>query len=1013
MSTLAMAALRLRAALPAFLALALIVVVAVLALGSTAGLIQHGVADGARVTLANAAAQSAAIRVTTHLAEDSAGQDAAATDLFDRLLPAGTVTVSRSQVSLAVPLLAGGTATAGTTAVFAQVADLVDRVEVTAGTWPPNDQAGVSPQSRPVAVQADAAADLGLTVGDEVTVGTTATAVSFQVTALWHATDPTAPAWFADSAATAGRSGGASGWFVVQDDLDLLPTQHFAVWTLSATPAAAGDENRAAVVAALHRLNDTLDATPNITESSSSIEGRLAGTLQRIENAGRGATAIGISAVFIVGMLGIVALLQVSTVLVGSRRDHSALLRARGLAWRQTALLAIAEGMLVSIPASLVGLTATGLVVGLATGTEPLAAAVAAAPFAVGVCLIGVALLAVTGLSEPAGTAVTGRRSLANFAVSFGAVGVAAALATWQLHTLGSPVPPGAGGADLVAATSPALLLITLAALGTLLFVVLTPRLAARAARRGSVVTLLADAQLGARATRYLVPILAIAITLAAAAFATGIASTWQSAQVQAQLVGTGPTIGIALRSDGTAPADTEPVTAARFSALHDVTGASAALVTSVRLGADSVPFVSLRPDAASALLGRAGDDLATALRSTTPAETGLDLPGGATGVQTTVSFGEAEPAATFALSIWAADADGSLARIPLTAGPGANPADPADPAAASGLYSGVLPVGTAPWRLLAVQAERSGTPDRAVPTLTADGFAATLDGTATALADTGPVTLDIAAALPRSRAPIAATAEPGPLPVVLTAALADRVDLAVGDPLDIGFGASGSTLDARVAAIVPALPGAASRLGIGTDLAALNDATLRQGRTPVLAGNVWIDTDYPDAVSAAASTVTASTAVISSQRTTTSAPMLQPAMNAFWIAAAAAGLLALITLAAFIADDARGRRVSLPVLRALGVSARQQTRARARELLLMLGFAVGVGIVAGLGATLVAVTPFVAAAIPGAGGYVSVLPALAPLPWLGFSVGLSAGALLVIGVSLRRLRQTPPVVRS
>ncbi|PXA67188.1 hypothetical protein [Cryobacterium arcticum] len=1010
MSTLAIAVLRLRAALPALLALALIVVVAVLALGSTAGLIQHGVADGARVTLANAAAQSAAMRVTTHLAEDSAGQDAAATGLFDRLLPAGSVTVSRSQVSLAVPVLAGGGATAGTTAVFARVPDLVDRVEVTDGTWPPSDQTGTSPESRPVAVQADAAADLGLTVGDELTVGTAATALPFRVTALWRATDPTAPAWFADSAATAGRSGGASGWFVVQDGLDLLPTQHFAVWTLSATPAAADDENRAAVIAALHRLNDTLDATPNITESSSSIEGRLAGTLQRIENAGRGATAIGISAVFIVGMLGIVALLQVSTVLVGSRREHSALLRARGLAWGQTALLAIGEGLLVTIPASLVGLAATGLVVGLVTGTEPLEAAVAAAPFALGVCLIGVALLAVTVLSEPAGTAVTGRRSLATFAVSFGIVGVAATLATWQLHTLGSPVPPGAGGADLVAATSPALLLITLAALGTLLFVVLTPRLAARAARRGSVVTLLADAQLGARATRYLVPILAIAITLAAAAFATGIASTWQSAQVQAQLVGTGPTIGIALRSDGTAPADTEPVTAARFSDLRGVTGASAALVTTVRVGADSVPFVSLRPDAATALLGGAGDDLATALRSTTPAETGLDLPSGATGVQAAVSFGDTQPTATFALSIWAADADGSLARIPLTAGPGV---DPADPDAASGLYSGVLPVGTAPWRLLAVQAERSGTPDRAVPTLTAGEFAAIVDGTATALADSAPVSLDIAAALPRSRAPIAATAQAGPLPVVLTAALADRVNLAVGDPLDIGFGASGSTLDAQVAAIVTALPGAASRLGIGTDLAALNDATLRQDRTPVLAGNVWIDTDDPDAVSTAASTVAASTAVISSQRTTTSAPMLQPAMNAFWIAAAAAGLLALITLAAFIADDARSRRTSLPVLRALGVSARQQTRARARELLLMLGFAAGVGIVAGLGSTLVAVTPFVAAAIPGAGGYVSVLPALAPLPWLGFSVGLLAGALLVIGGSLRRLRQTPTAVRS
>lgn len=1003
MSTLAMAALRLRAAVPALLSLALIVAVTVIALGTTTGFIQHGVAAGARVTLGNAAAQSAAVRVTTHLADDSAGQDAAAIALFDRLLPAGTVTITGSQLSLAVPVLTGGTAQPGATAVFARLPDLADRVRVTAGSWP----AAASTGAQPVAVQADAAAALGLGVGDALTVGTTITPVSFQVAALWRATEPTAPAWFADSAATAGRSGGASGLFVVHDDLAALPTQHFAVWTLSATPAAADTENRAAVIAGLHRLSDTLDATPNITESSSTIEGRLDATLQRIDNAGRGATAIGISAVFIVGMLGIVALLQVSQVLVGSRREQSALLRARGLARSQNALLTIGEGLLVTIPASLLGLAVTGGFLGLVTGAEPFGVALATVPFAMGVCLVSVALLTVTVLSE-APAATSGRRPLATFSITFGALGVAAALATWQLHVQGSPVPSKAtGGADLVTATSPALALIALAALGTVLFIVFAPLLAARASRRGSVVTLLADGQLGARASRYLVPILAIAITIASAAFATGIATTWQSAQSQAQLMGTGASVGVALRTDGTAPADTEPVTATRYATLEGVTAASAALVTTVRLGADSIPFVALGPDAADTLLGAAGGEFAAALRTTSPAGSGLELPPTATGVQAAVTFGQARPAATFAMSIWAADADGSLARIPLTK------ASTDTPDAETAQYRGTLPTGSAPWRLLAVESERTGTPDPAWRNLTAGDFAGTVDSVATALDPAATVSLDIATALPRSRAPIAPAGEPAPLPLVITTALADRADLAVGDPLDIGFGASGSTLDARVSTIIQTLPGAASRLGIGTDLAALNDATLRQGRTPVLAGNIWIDAADPAAAATAATTVATSTAVISSPPTTTSAPMLQPAMNAFWIAAAAAALLALITLAAFIADDARSRRTSIPVLRALGLSTAQQSRARAREMLIILGFSLAAGIVAGLGATLAAVTPFVTAAIPGAGGYVSVTPALDPVPWLVFSAGVVAGALLVIGVSLGRLRRQSTTVRS
>jgi hypothetical protein len=207
MSTITIVALRMRAALPVLGALALIVLVAITALGCTAGFIQHGVAAGAKVTLANAAAQSAAVRISTHLADDAATQAAAAAAAIDELLPAGTVTVTSSVRSLAVPVLSGGRGDAGSSALFARIPDLTDRVEITAGTWP----AAGAETAAPVAVQADAAAALGLVVGDELTVGSAATPVALQVAALWRATDPTAPVWFADSAGAAGRARGAPG----------------------------------------------------------------------------------------------------------------------------------------------------------------------------------------------------------------------------------------------------------------------------------------------------------------------------------------------------------------------------------------------------------------------------------------------------------------------------------------------------------------------------------------------------------------------------------------------------------------------------------------------------------------------------------------------------------------------------------------------------------------------------------------------------------------------------------
>jgi len=1016
MSTMTIVALRVRAALPVLLSVALIVVVAVIALGSTAGLIQHGVATGATSTLQNATAQSAAVRISTHLADDSASQDAAATALFESALPPDTVTVTRSSRSLPVPLLGN---TAGATAIFAQVPDLADRVQFTAGVWPAENtgSAAEDPGPAPVAVQADAAAALGLTVGDPVSVGTDTAAVDLEVAALWRATDPTAPAWFADSAAASGTSGGAAGLFVVADAFTTLPTQLFAVWTLSATPAAASDTNRLALVAGLSRLADVLDATPNLTETSSTVEGDLAGTLNRIETASRGATAIGVSAVFIVGMLTIVALLQVSTVLVGSRGVASALLRARGLSRGQSVQLAVSEALVVAVPAGVIGVAVTAAVLAVATGADPLGRASFAAPYAAAVALVSVVVLTVAALSDTSGAG--GRRSFSGFAIAFGVIGVAAALTTWQLHAQGSPV--AAGGADLVTAASPALALIATAALGTAAFIVFASALAARTARTGSALALLADRQLGQRAAAHLVPILAVAITVASAVFATGIAATWQSAQAQAQLVGTGADIGIALRTDGTAPADTDPVTAVRYADLDGVRDASAALVTRVRVGADSIPFVGLSPATADRMLGDRGAELAEALRGTTPANTGLLLPETATGVQATVSFPETTraPDADFAVAIWVADADGSLARVPLAVtGPGTDLPN-------STVQTGTLPAGTTPWRMLAVEAERAGRPNDRVPVLLANGFASTTDGVATPVDPAREVSLEVAEKLPRSRTLITTDeqGEPGPMPVAVTAAVAARLQLAVGDPLDIGFGTSGAAVDARVTGIIDALPGAASRLGITADLAAVNAATLRQGRIPVLAGNVWLSTDTGSAragisegaaattagsaetVAVAVSRVSGSTAVISSPGTETAAPMLAPAINSFWTAAAAAGLLALITLAAFITNDARTRRPHLPVLQALGLSTVEQTTARARELLITLAFAVAVGTVAGVIATVAAVSPFVAAAIPGAGGYVSVAPAFAALPWLLFTLVFAAAALLVVGINLRRLR--------
>ena len=1003
MSTVSIAVLRARAAVPGLLSLALIVMVTTVALGATTGLIRSGVAEGSRETLVAAAAQASAVRVSVVLSDDWVGQEAAARSVFARSIPPGTVEVFTSAVSLPVPVLAGapqGTRP-GTSALFASFPDLAGRVEFTAGVWPaPDNSGGVAL----VAVQADAAEALALELGDELTVGTVDNPVRVRVQALWRASDPASAVWFADSAATAGSSGGSSGLFVLDEaSLAALPTRLFAVWTIAALPGSTVSGDREALVEALGRLPAAMAAAPEVSETAPEVAGTLVATLERIDAAGRGAAAIGISAVFVIGMLGLVALLQVSTVLVGSRREQSGLLRARGLSRGQLTALTLGEGLLVVVPATGLGLLATVVLLSTVGGSVGVVADTL--PYAIGTCLVAMAVLTAVVLGEK--ESASERRSLGTFAIGFGAVALAAALAVWQLQVQGSPVSPGSsGGVDLVTSTAPALALIAVCAVGTVAFIVFAPVISRRARRRGSVVAVLAGAQLDGRASRYLVPIVAVAIAVASGGFASGIAATWQSAQRQAHLVGIGADVDVTLRTDDTATADTVPVTAQPYALLDGVRAASAVVVTDVRLGSDVVPLVAVRPESGQRVLGSDGVDLIEALRRAHPAgsgddsASGLPLPRSATAVQAEVAVRGDAPLSRFAVSIWAADADGSLARVPLTA----VLVRDAPELAGVATLRGVLPAGTTPWRILAVESDRSGPGDSTTPELSVSGFAGVVAGAATRVESGDVVTLDIAGPLPRSRAAIAPRDPDAPMPVVLTAALADRVGLGVGDTLAVGFGSSGAPVDARVGAVMDMLPGGGSRLGIAVAITDLNDVSLRQGRTPVLAGDVWIDADDPGVAAVAAIGVATSTAIVATRQSTTSAAILQPAMDAFWVAAATAGLLALIALCAFIVDDVRARRRLVPVLVALGLSTAQQTATRARELVAVLAFAVAAGVVAGILATVAAVTPFASAAVPEAP--TSVLPALDPLPWLVFCGALSTAALGLVGGLLIRFRR-------
>ena len=949
MTTVGLFLSRLRSSAIVFAALGVVVFVSSLALGATVGSVQSGVAQGGREVLAAAAPQSAAVRVTTHLADDGERQAAAAAAMFDDLFPAGTIEVHTRQRSLPVDL------PGGSTAVFGVEPALLDAATITAGGWPADG----------VAVQEDAARELGLAVGDTFVVGGGSEQLPLLVDALWRADDPTAPQWFAESTIGSGRDGDAFGVVVVDPTtFRKLPTQLFVSWTASATTDALAPDTIAAVGQALDHLHGAVQSADGVVEISASTDGTLAATLERIADAGRGAAAIALSALVIVGLLALVAVVQVSSVIVGSRRPHTDLLRARGLSRWQLAALAVAEAAVVALPASVLGQAATVAIVGGGVSAGVVATAVAVGVATV-VCFVGAVLFD----ARPAARDETAKRSPAGFLVIGTVLAAAAALATWRLFSTGPT-----DGVDVVTATSPALAVVAASVLGCALLYPASAALARRAARSAPVGTVLAARQVASRVARYLVPSLALAVAVASGVFATGLATTWASTERDVQFVGDGGDVAVMLGTDGAAA-----ITARPFAPIEGADAAAALLVASVGLGSDRLPFVAVRPDAAARVIGEPSRSVVAALKTTSPDDPGLPLPAGATSISarvTGVGDGSA-PTSVFDVGVWAADADGSLSRVALA---------PRDDD-----WSAPLPAGVGPWTLLAVESLRTGKADRATARIEVSRIAGST---------AAPVTLDVTGSSPRAIAGIAPVDEESALPVVVTTALAARIGLVVGDPLEFTFEPTGKNIEAVVSAVTPRLPGVSSKLALGTDLVALDAVTLRPGGAPAEANAVWLRTGEPSAVGAAVARDTPSTAIVSTRASTSSEPVLATALDAFWLAALVAGLLALVAVAAFFTDDFRGRRGDIAVLRALGFSPRAQASTRSRELVAVLGFAALVGAATGAGVTALTVGPFIASAVPATAAFVSVAPAFDPVPWLAFC-GVLAVLAAAVGSAL------------
>lgn len=581
-----------------------------------------------------------------------------------------------------------------------------------------------------------------------------------------------------------------------------------------------------------------------------------------------------------------------------------------------------------------------------------------------------------------------------------------AAVAWWRFARVGSAVVVGEEGSvhvDPIAAIAPPAVLVAAAMVAWIVFALLAELSEWMTHRRRAVGAWLATRDVARRTTVFGIIVVLIAIAFGSVGMAAVYAPTQRSAQQQANILRNGAPVRVELpATDPIRPSayrSSEVSTVA--SALHAApvipalqrtvtVGDASVLLTGVPLGGSAAAAESAT--AASGVLpvipGSFDPPAMTDTLATATA--GLTLPDGAAGLTLDLSVGLAwhRPGLTTShsdgpptqepgppgpdgasvpvdVTVWVQDEEGVVTPVACSALPSIPIAPQAPATPLTGTVTATLAGLTAGSSVVAI--------DVALPNVP---YPLDLDLSVTGLAtDRGP--LDVGAAtwaaspqpkvgnagfqqlltyglvvdgagmsgpIPAGQTTQARLVVGGtePLPVAINPALADALDVAVGDDVDVAVDAA-RKLPARVALISPLLPGTADQPAIFADLATLEQALVAHMQFLPPVDQVWAAPSSAQGklpVADLLRKVVPPTATITAADTLSIGALADPAAVTLWIGAAGALLLATIGAGSVIAGLNRSRRGESVVLRAAGISARRQARSRRAELWLTVGAA-------------------------------------------------------------------------
>lgn len=428
--------------------------------------------------------------------------------------------------------------------------DLGRFARIAAGSLPGGySVAGRTPRFQ-VAVTAATAARFGLHPGSILHLGGLA---ELAVTGILRPAAPRSAFWTEDpnAAAASLNSGHVSvvGWlggvFIGPAELgdlqDVFDTGQMRLyWTFPLDVRSLGAIQAAAVYDGLTRaifragvLTRSVQSPMSVTVSSGMI-----GTLQTFVQAQSQIGSL-LSLLYVsLAMVGAVVLLLASGLLADRRAAEFGLMRARGAAFRQLAGLALRAGLVVVLPAAVVG---AALGVAVTPGdNEPLAwwlAGLTVLVAAVGIPVLAVRRTPATGLSterpdSPPTRIGRGRRLVADVTLVAASVG--------GLVVLRQQGPPPPGGTDLYTSAAPVLVAIPLAVVVVRLYPAIVRWLVRLAGRRSGVTVFVGLARAARSSLTAVLPAFALVLALAVIAFGAMLRVAMARGQVAASWQQTG-----------------------------------------------------------------------------------------------------------------------------------------------------------------------------------------------------------------------------------------------------------------------------------------------------------------------------------------------------------------------------------------------------------------------------------------------------------------------------------------